>query len=169
MAAAFLVPPNCPTNLQPIRFQTSAEVDGVVAKLGDVADLSNLPPEVRARAATMAVARHGSAPVQTLEGIQRRLRAQMPILRCWLAASEPTTIRIAYHPSRPASLPAREWAWQTATDVQPGDEIHLTVNAGPVRIDRQVRALQPARAGQRLFVRDADGNTFPALLGEGKR
>ncbi|WP_420606040.1 hypothetical protein [Novosphingopyxis sp.] len=48
--------------------------------------------------------------------------------------------------------------------VDAGDDITLLSIAGPVRIERTVRALQPGRAGTPLFVTDADGNVFPIEL-----
>ncbi|HWA90283.1 MAG TPA: hypothetical protein VG889_09630 [Rhizomicrobium sp.] len=44
--------------------------------------------------------------------------------------------------------------------VRPGDTLELTSGAGPVRIERDVTALQAARPGQRLFVRAADGQVL---------
>jgi hypothetical protein len=44
--------------------------------------------------------------------------------------------------------------------VVPGQELALLVLAGPVRIERHVVALQGARRGSKLFVRDGDGNVL---------
>lgn len=46
--------------------------------------------------------------------------------------------------------------------VRSGDRLTLISVAGPVRIERQVEALQAARAGERLFVRSPDGQVFAA-------
>lgn len=46
--------------------------------------------------------------------------------------------------------------------VRPGQMIDLVVALGPVRIERQVEALQAARPGQRLFVRSRDGQILSA-------
>ncbi len=48
--------------------------------------------------------------------------------------------------------------------VDAGDDIILLSIAGPVRIERSVRALQPGRPGAPLFVADAEGNVFPIKL-----
>lgn len=45
--------------------------------------------------------------------------------------------------------------------VMPGQPLLTVVHVGPVRVERQVEALQPARPGQRLFVRTQDGEVFP--------
>lgn len=49
-----------------------------------------------------------------------------------------------------------------ALRVRPGDALILAVFAGPVRVEREVTALQPARPGHRLFVRDRQGQVFTA-------
>ncbi|HEY0302459.1 MAG TPA: hypothetical protein VGC36_14035 [Rhizomicrobium sp.] len=51
--------------------------------------------------------------------------------------------------------------------VVPGQRLHLVVRAGAVRIERQVEALQPARRGQRLFVRCSDGEILSVRYGGG--
>lgn len=51
--------------------------------------------------------------------------------------------------------------------VDRGAELRLVSTVGPVRISRPVIALQSARAGERLFVRDEDGTVFPVLLAGG--
>ena len=45
-----------------------------------------------------------------------------------------------------------------------GDALVLVVAIGPVRIERQVWAMQPAHDGAALFVRDSDGNIFRAPI-----
>jgi hypothetical protein len=45
-----------------------------------------------------------------------------------------------------------------------GDNLVLGVSIGPVRIERQVFAMQPAAAGSDIFVRDEDGNVFSAPI-----
>jgi hypothetical protein len=44
--------------------------------------------------------------------------------------------------------------------VHPGEMLKLVVAVGPVRIERNVEAMQPARPGQRLFVKSADGQVL---------
>ncbi|MCW4463788.1 hypothetical protein OK349_18950 [Sphingomonas sp. BT-65] len=45
-----------------------------------------------------------------------------------------------------------------------GARVTLRASAGPAIVEREVTTLQPARAGQRVFVRDADGNVFAAAI-----
>jgi hypothetical protein len=47
-----------------------------------------------------------------------------------------------------------------------GDHLTLVIAAGPVTITRPVEALQDASPGERLFVRDADGEILSMPLGE---
>lgn len=54
--------------------------------------------------------------------------------------------------------------------VDKGDKLSLVATAGPVRVSREVVAMQPGRAGGRLFVRDSEGNvtSAPIAAGTGK-
>lgn len=54
-----------------------------------------------------------------------------------------------------AALPASAIA-----SVIPGQKLFLTTRVGPVEVDREVTALQPARSGGALFVRTQDGKIF---------
>lgn len=54
-------------------------------------------------------------------------------------------------------------------DVRPGDVAVLVARVGPVTVRREVRALQPARPGQRLFVQAADGEVFSVPFSEIER
>jgi hypothetical protein len=51
-----------------------------------------------------------------------------------------------------------------AVAVDKGAKLTLVSTAGPVRVTREVVALQPGRAGGRLFVRDSEGNVTSAPL-----
>jgi hypothetical protein len=46
--------------------------------------------------------------------------------------------------------------------VLPGQVLQLVTQSGPVRIVRQVEAMQAARSGERLFVKSNDGQIFSA-------
>jgi hypothetical protein len=50
--------------------------------------------------------------------------------------------------------------------VEAGDRLTLTSVVGPVRIDRDVVALQSGRRGRGLFVRDSDGQAIAAPLAD---
>jgi flagella basal body P-ring formation protein FlgA len=51
-----------------------------------------------------------------------------------------------------------------AVAVDKGDKLTLVSTAGPVRVTREVVALQAGRAGGRVFVRDSEGNVTSAPL-----
>jgi flagella basal body P-ring formation protein FlgA len=56
--------------------------------------------------------------------------------------------------------------------VTPGEALTLVSTVGPVTIRRSVVALQPAKAGERLFVRDEEGQVTSVALApadEGER
>lgn len=48
--------------------------------------------------------------------------------------------------------------------VRPGQAVWIETRVGPVVVQRQVQAVQAARAGQRVFVKDAAGAVFAAEL-----
>lgn len=56
-----------------------------------------------------------------------------------------------------------------AVAVDKGDKLTLISTAGPVRITREVVALQVGRPGGKIFVRDAEGNvtSVPLAVDEG--
>lgn len=51
-----------------------------------------------------------------------------------------------------------------APAVDAGKRLTLVANVGPVRVEREVVALQAGREGKRLFVRDEEGQVSSALL-----
>jgi hypothetical protein len=53
--------------------------------------------------------------------------------------------------------------------VEAGDRLTLTSVVGPVRIDRDVVALQSGRRGRGLFVRDSDGQAIAAPLADARQ
>ena len=65
-----------------------------------------------------------------------------------------------------AGSPLGRIAAVPAPGIGKGAPLRLVSIAGPVRIERQVTALQPSR-GRRVFVRDADGGIFAAPLQTG--
>ena len=73
-----------------------------------------------------------------------------------------------------AAIPAGSYIGRVAPlaneVVAKGAELTLRSSAGPVVIERQVTAIQPGRAGRRLFVRDASGQVFAVryVAGEGQ-
>jgi flagella basal body P-ring formation protein FlgA len=66
------------------------------------------------------------------------------------------------------ALPAGTYLGRLSTAAAPllpkGARVTLRASSGPAIVEREVTTLQPARAGQRVFVRDAEGNVFAAAL-----
>lgn len=58
----------------------------------------------------------------------------------------------------------------SAPAVEKGDKLSLVASSGPVRVSREVVAMQPGRAGGKVFVRDSEGNvtSAPLALGAGQ-
>ncbi len=53
--------------------------------------------------------------------------------------------------------------------VRPGQHLILQAHVGPVVVERQVEVVRPARAGERVAVRGADGRIFSAPAPTGAR
>lgn len=53
---------------------------------------------------------------------------------------------------------------QPAPMLPKGTKVTLRATSGPAIVERQVTTLQPARSGQRVFVRDEGGNIFAVAL-----
>ena len=149
-----------------IPFLAEAAVPAGPIRLGSVADLSTLPTALRARAAALPVgtvrAGRRSVPGAVLGA---RARGLMPVLGCWLPPTADVgaiRLQVTSPPVAPsAALAALPWRQPAA--VRRGDHLRLATVAGPVRVERDVEALQPARTGQRLFVRAADGKTLSVV------
>jgi len=196
-------------------------------RLGDVADLSGLPPAAQRRLAPRVIAAvpAGRSRIaltrQALRGLVRRsvpgltLRAGANEAPLIFTVGEPAQDRLAgtcaevtrplaagaavsdedlvpvpcYGAAAPAELrfnrlnrvlrtsgPLAAGTYLgrisvgAAPDVDKGDKLSLVVTAGPVRVSRAVVAMQPGRAGGRLFVRDSEGNvtSVPVAAGIGK-
>ena len=155
-------------SVRPIRFPAKASVPAGPLSLGAVADLSSLPASLRHRAISLQIGAtvpgHGILPLGTIE---RRARALMPVLVCWLPhIASGASIQLEAAGGEPAPAPAASGAaspWRAGDAIHRGDHLHLTTIAGPVRVEREVEALQSARDGQRLFVRAADGQTLSVV------
>jgi len=150
-----------------IHFVPEANIPAGPIALGSVADLSALPAALRPRAAALRV---GSAVAGdrtiALDALGARARGLMPILGCWLprdSAKALIRLRVTPTPSPAASAALGAVPWRRPAAVVRGDHLQLTTAAGPVRVAREVEALQPARSGQRLFVRAADGKTLSVV------
>jgi len=155
----------------PIAFHTDVMIEEHPVRLADIADLSTVPAHLRARASNMVVAPARSRPETIpLAPLVAGLRARMPVLGCWLPRSTGGEIRVHIDAARTqlsaSEKPMPRAAWQSGPSVQSHDRVNLEVAIGAVRIERRVEALQPARPGQRLFVRDADGKTLSVLYAE---
>ena len=151
-----------------VRFRGEVTLDHRRAVLGDIADLSALPSRARARASTLEIGEvRGRAGDVSVAPLLARLRARMPLLGCFLPRSPAQRVRVRVVADgtvvRRTQSASFETVWSAPPAVSPGDRVSLSTAAGAVRIERQVEALQAARPGQRLFVRDVDGRSFSVL------
>jgi len=150
-----------------IHFLAQANMPAGPIALGAVADLSVLPDALRLRAAALAVGAAQAGDRNVPDGLLgARARSLMPVLGCWLPddyGKALIRLRVAPTPSAAATPTMAALPWRQPAAVRRGDHLRLATVAGPVRVERDVEALQPARDGQRLFVRAADGKTLSVV------
>lgn len=156
-----------------VSIRESVSITHAQLLLGDVADLSRLPPGLAAAAARLPIATLGAGDIQIAgERLLAAARAHMPLLACFLPGSaKPVELHVR-RPSVPratVTTAAVDAPWRMSLVVQAGDKVELRASAGAVQIARRVEALQEARPGGRLFVRDGDGKTFPITLEGGSQ
>jgi len=142
IAAAAAAAP-APATGTSVVFADSALVDGQDVRLGEMADLSALPVELRARAAGVVVLRFapGQWSVRTpVRRLAERARGQLPILAHWLPRDDArmVTVRRIFSP--------------VAASAQTGPCMRLTA---PLAAGASPRAadLEPAPCGARVTPR----------------
>ena len=206
----------------PVVFAGAAQIDQPRIHLGDIANLSSLPPRLRDRAGSLTIAnlpngrdRMALSRKWTVE----RARALMPALAPWLTDDTDSAITVRLtksaqsdadahippscleakrfipagsvatvdgfkpttcdgaHLSRAFGFSASTRSVRTVRDLQsgervasvplselaavlPGERLYVTTRVGAVRIEREVKTIQPAATGQSLFVRADDGSVF---------
>lgn len=162
--AGLLCHPTCP-----LAFSTEAQVADTIVTLGDVADLGPLPVGLRQRASAVPVA-------QVQAGQQRlssrdmavRARRQMPALARWLPLDVTQDVRITAELPLPETPALRPRAKPVVPEIRAGDPLTVSIRVGPVEVQRDVEALQDARAGQQLFVRTQSGTVLTARAADGR-
>lgn len=153
----------------PLIFKAEVVATDAVVRLADVADLSILPTPLRERAAAIEVARPGDGQeVLSTRRMAQRARAALPGLTPWLPDAPDRLVRLerpsAETPELFASRQAEADAGATGPLVSPGEALTLEVRVGPVKVEREVRALQAGWPGRRLFVRTPEGEVLTVRL-----
>lgn len=90
---------------------------------------------------------------------------------CDIAAPEPRGVRfdrMSRSIVADQALPAGTYLGRLRAPATPmlpkGSKVTLRAISGPAIVERQVTTLQPARSGQRVFVRDEGGNVFAVAV-----
>jgi hypothetical protein len=138
-----------------IAFRDTVAIETSELLLGDAADLSILPGRLRAQASTVTLLKVDARRKRVAKALlAKRAQAMVPLLRCWIDAQRGrvTVARASRAAVRPRPVPEPK-----DDTIARGRHLALVANVGPVRVTRDVEALQSAGPGERLFVRDADG------------
>jgi hypothetical protein len=131
--------------------------------LDKVADLSVLPDALRKSAAELSILPVGSDAQRgsyTHSQLASRARSLMPALGPWLVGPFEGTLTISHRENLPAALCNGD-----DEGIAKGAPVVVRFVAGPFQIERAATALQPAKAGERLFVRTADGEALAVKCG----
>ena len=145
-----------------IAFREVLELPQAALRLGDVADMAEVPPELRARASALVLARGREARVWSHRYLAARARSLMPALGPWLIGDYPGTLRIDQ--ARGRNQPVM--ALIDKLPVAYGDKLTARATTGIFTIDREATALQPAESGTFVFVRTRDGVIKSLCCGE---
>lgn len=145
-----------------IVFREVLEPPTATLRLGDVAEMADVPPQLRVRASALVIARDGQAKVWSHRYLAARARSLMPALGPWLAGDYPGTLRI--DETRGQKQPIL--ALTDRLPVAYGDKLTARATIGIFMIDRDATALQPAESGAFVFVRTRDGVMKSLCCGE---
>ena len=145
-----------------IVFREVLEPPQAALRLGDVAEMAEIPPELRARASALVIARDRIARVGSHRHLAARARSLMPALGPWLTGDYPGTLRIDKVRGRrqPVLVLADKFP------VAYGDKLTARTTIGIFTIDREATALQSAESGALVFVRTRDGVIRSLCCGE---
>jgi hypothetical protein len=141
-----------------IVFQAEATPAAAV-RLGDIADLEALPPDLRRRAGALVLLPHPYAETAIEHHrLASRARSLLPGLAPWL--TEPGDGRLRIRALVPA--PAGDAFVKVDGEVGAGTIVSVISSNGAVSIERQGVATQPGRYGRHVFVRFLDGAVVAA-------
>jgi hypothetical protein len=155
-ASLFLV---AATSGSAISFHDAIRTASGVVTLGDAAELVVLPPALRERAASLVLV-NATRSRQSIahNALAARARSRMPALGPWLSRTYAGMVRMDRSSPRSAEIVA---ASSNPDAVAAGEAIVTRLRIGGYMIERNARALQAARAGERFFVRTPDGVLSP--------
>lgn len=131
-------------------------------RLGDVIEITDVPPQLRARASVLVIARDGQPRAWSHRYLAARARSLMPALGPWLTGDYPGTLQI--YKARGRKQPVL--ALTDKLPVAYGDKLTARATTGIFTIDREATALQPAESGTFVFMRTRDGVIKSLCCGE---
>jgi hypothetical protein len=149
-----------------VMFHDATRTSAQVVRLGNIADLSSVPISLRPQAAALAL--FETTPVEQVVGqhqVASRARSLMPALGPWLSRPYSGVVRIE---GRFVQGPKTVVESNGPDGVVAGAAVITRLRLGIYTIERNGLALQPAKFGERLFVRTSDG-VLSAYCCEGMR
>jgi hypothetical protein len=138
-----------------IRFKETAVIRSKSIRFDEVADLTPLPPDVRAKAERLVLLSQarirGAVPHAALAA---RARSLMPLLRPWLEGRYAGYLQVnaGWQPSLQIVGQGIEQG-----RIADGEVVALSLSTGSFTIERQGVALQSALDGAHFFAKTSDG------------
>lgn len=143
----------------PMVFNPFIETDGNAVTLAEVADISVLPPDIRAQAAALVLYKLPKSRKPTRlprEALASRARSLLPILNPWLANRYEGDVVVNADVAS-QNLPSADCG---DDGLDAGGSVMARLESGAFAIERSVRLLQPAEPGGRFFAQTSDGGVM---------
>lgn len=151
--------------VSPLAFSGEVEISGEAITLGAIADLKDLPAELRARAEVLVLypippSKHATVIEQSK--LASRARSLLPALSPWLTGKFEGKVKIGNASQSPPVLTAF-----CGEGIPKGALVPSVLNAGWYRIERKMEAIQQGEQGMPFFVRTSDGDVTTVYCEEG--
>ncbi len=141
--------------ISPLEFRAETMIDIDDVTLGSVADIQNLPVELRKDAEQLKLYRLAKGQRETRLGhaqLASRARALFPALSPWLSGKFEGAVRVGR-----VARPVPQLVADCSSGVSKGDDVTAVMDAGWFRVERKVEALQQGGQGSAFFARTSDG------------
>lgn len=144
-----------------IRFSNRVESDDAELTLQEVADLSSLPTELRAKAASLrlaVLAENAQSVILEHAYLASRARSLLPALAPWLQAGGTGQLSVVQSRFMSSSFGAT----CGVDGIKKGQRVSVHVSLRGIMVQRRAEALQSAGSGQGFFARTSDGSVLKA-------
>lgn len=142
--------------ISPLEFRAETTIDDRYVTLDAVADLQNLPADIRTDARQLILYRLAERQRETVldhAKLASRARALLPALAPWLSGEFEGAVRIEH-----AARSALRLEMDCGEGISKGDAVTAKIEAGWFQVERKLEALQNGSEGLAFFARTSDGD-----------